>query len=348
MVASRVRPPSLLIPLLVSLVVHAGGGVVGARWVIGADPHDSRAARLPPDPTPEDPPGVEPAPAPEPEQLRLGMDDGEATTVTWLGFKEFEEHFAEPSEVDQPALTLDPAGNAGPEGNGEILPALNAAPEPSPAAEVVPEQPERPAEPTSPQDSPREATGADDAEPIDVAPSDDEPPVPPEVAQPLLPPSAESVPSPPVEPQDSATPEPLLPIPPSDPAPVAAGGGGAGDDGKESDRESTPASILTAEWKKLGQPLAGKGLEIKTRRPRLTHYTRIMGAARDPVVRVHFRRDGRVDKVDLVHSSGNPDVDRPVIDAVFEWRATGKPLENVPRPSPPGTLAVEFRIIMGG
>ena len=126
--------------------------------------------------------------------------------------------------------------------------------------------------------------------------------------------------------------------------PPAPSGSGAA--GHHSDRESAASSILEAEWSKLGRPLAGAGLEIKTRRPKFTQYTRIMGAARDPVVRVHFRRDGRVERVDLVRSSGNADVDRPVIDAIYLWRATGEPLKRIPSPSPPATYPVEFRILM--
>lgn len=118
------------------------------------------------------------------------------------------------------------------------------------------------------------------------------------------------------------------------------------DQGQQADRESNASSRLTAEWKKLGQPLAGGGLEIKTRRPRFTQYTRIMGANQNPVVRVHFRKDGKVDRVEMIESSGNPDVDRPVINAVYDWRATGARLSSVPEPSPPGTLALEFRILL--
>lgn len=152
--------------------------------------------------------------------------------------------------------------------------------------------------------------------------------------------------SPEARPQ-SAVPTPASPsVPPSSPG---VRGGGGRDAGEQSDRESTASSILTATRAQLGKPIAGKGIEIKTVRPRFTHYTAIMTVPRSPRVRIHFRRDGEVEKVELVRSSGVPDVDRPLLDAVYQWRAVGKELEALPADvagSDPHVLVIEMRILL--
>jgi protein TonB len=355
---------ALTLPFLISLLLHMAAGAIGARWSFHSDATIARSseslAAIMPD---ETPPAVEPEPEPDP--LRLGLNDSTATSLTWLGFDEYIEHFADQSEVDQPELTMDPPSGpptdamavvltqpAPPTPEGLESSVAEAASEP-PAAQSAQAEPaeeestdESLAEfpPPGAEESPtrEEAEELDETEsgtmPLAPAPAVELPPEP--QPKPLSPPTPPPAPRPaPVPVQIAPTPPAPTPTPPAAPS-------GSGATGRQSDRESTAASILTAEWKKLGQPLAGAGLEIKTRRPKFTHYTRIMGAARDPVVLVHFRRDGRVERVDLVRSSGNADVDRPVIDAIYLWRATGEPLGRIPLPSPPATYPVEFRILM--
>jgi TonB family protein len=111
----------------------------------------------------------------------------------------------------------------------------------------------------------------------------------------------------------------------------------------------------------MGKPIAGKGLEIKTVRPRFTQYTRIMTAPQSPVFRIHFRKDGTVERVETLRSSGVADVDRPVIDAIYKWRAVGEELGRLPDPPnaaqggvggsvSPGvkvpTISIEMRILL--
>lgn len=355
---------ALTLPFLTSLLLHIAAGVLGARWSFDADAKIALSAASIAATMPEEkPPAVEPELQPDP--LRLGLNDSTATSLTWLGFDEYIEHIAEQSEVDQPELTMDPPSGPPSEAMAVIL---------APPAPPTPETQESPATPATPE-PPVEQTVQ--AEPIEKNPIDESPagtptqeaeesptreeaedlgvsetgnvPLPPAptVELPLEPqPKPQSPPTPPPAPQPTPAPVQFAPTPPAPPPALPSAPSGSGATGRQSDRESTATSILTAEWKKLGQPLAGAGLEIKTRRPKFTHYTRIMGAARDPVVLVHFRRDGKVERVDLVRSSGNADVDRPVIDAIYLWRATGEPLGRIPLPSPPATYPVEFRILM--
>ncbi len=346
---------ALTLPLLTSLLLHLAAGALGARWSFNSaasSPHDfdSIAAIMPEEP----PPRVEP----EPDPLRLGLNDSTATSLTWLGFDEYIEHIAEQSEVDQPELTIDPPSGPPTEAVAVVLtPPSPPTPEiqESPAAGIVPEPPvEEAAQAEKIEADPMdEALAETPTRETEASPTQEEaevleesetgtmslPPAPTIELPPEPEPKPPSPPTPPPAPLPTPAPVQFAPAPPSAPS-------GSGATGRQSDRESTAASILTAEWRKLGQPLAGAGLEIKTRRPKFTHYTRIMGAARDPVVLVHFRRDGKVERVDLVRSSGNADVDRPVIDAIYLWRATGEPLGRIPLPSPPGTYPVEFRILM--
>lgn len=153
-------------------------------------------------------------------------------------------------------------------------------------------------------------------------------------------------PVPPVSPGKSGTAASSPSVPPSSPG---VRGGGGRDAGEQSDRESTASSVLTATRAQLGKPIAGKGIEIKTVRPRFTHYTAIMTVPRSPRVRIHFRRDGEVEKVELVRSSGVADVDRPLLDAVYQWRAVGKELDALPPDTPgadPHVLVIEMRILL--
>lgn len=442
----------------------------------------------PPEPKPPEPL----PPPPEPEVLRLGMQtSAQADAPAWIGFEQYEEHSAKPSEIDQPELTMDP-----PPGAPLAQPAMPAiagaavqtvpeeptqAPEPSPAPEpAAPAEPSvssaadgapsateaepiiapvmpKPVEPpppaaggvspmpsvtdrplpqsdTPPSDEPgiqpdssekpgdrpdesqppREGSAVDPAPegpkpdpmqseeepmpgPLDVPPRDgveaagprdpseslpekeepseerpldtppsDAPEPPPDTGplpsdeaaaepakpgqpdtRPVAEPSPETPTPPPNEPgQTTSAPTPGAPAQPAIPA-----GAGETSPGTQSDRESSATSVMTARRDQLGKPIAGKGLEIKTVRPRFTQYTRIMSAPRSPIYRIHFRRDGTVEKVETIRSSGVSDVDRPVIDAIYKWRAVGEELDRLPStPSEPGgkqpTLAIEMRILL--
>ncbi|MDX2114907.1 MAG: energy transducer TonB [Planctomycetota bacterium] len=533
----RSRTDPLLVGFLASMLMHAGTGAVLSTVRVEREPATElrggaegllEMAFVPPEAVPPDPPEPAPEPAPEPpeapliepppqpEAVKLGMAETGEARETWLGFEEYKEHFAEPSEVEQPALTLDPSsGPSGPELPSAATPpspqgecslasapagepaAAQAAPEESRAAEEeeesverveardagpsasppppsdevailvgerpLPERDERAeAEPSEdesaesdettlevgPQQAEREGVeGAAEPEVIgapaaggasvagadqpaaemesgatptldgelreserlesEVPPSEGESeavedqegestePAPEEIgaaappllatapaaAQPLPPapevadlevgpmPEAEVEEASEAAPSETSTaevgdaaseaaPRAATPAAPGVPGPGASeaarpnslppapAASGARELGLASDRESDATSIVSAPMRKLGQPLSGKGLEVLTRRPRFTHYSRLMGAARDPVFKILFRSDGTVEDVELVRSSGNPDIDRPLIDAMFQWRAKGEPLTKL-KPGPPQeTIAIEFRVLL--
>ncbi len=135
----------------------------------------------------------------------------------------------------------------------------------------------------------------------------------------------------------------MAPRPAARPSPQA-GGTGQNAVGILSDRESVAAAIKSAlDVTEFGKPLVAKGLKIKTVRPKLTKYTEITSRGA-PVIRILFNRMGEAADVQVLKSSGNPDIDRPVVDAAYEWTAEGKELEQLSE-KPPGTVAVDVRII---
>jgi hypothetical protein len=93
------------VALLLSLLVHA---MLLGMLVLGIAPTDflgSGAAVLPPPPRLSEPPA-------ELQVLHLGLEDSDADTRTWIGYRDPQEQLAPRSEVDQAAFEADPAGGA--------------------------------------------------------------------------------------------------------------------------------------------------------------------------------------------------------------------------------------------
>lgn len=311
-----------------------------------------------------------PPPSETPDPLTLGSDLSQSTSITWIGFDEYQEHvLREKSEVDQPELSLDdPAGMPTPPAVAQTAPAPRPAqqPQPQPAEpqEVVAEAKPRPPAP-EPIDAEPPApviTQAPDPDPVETeeAPqvAADEKPVLADRVGPLAPdpaPESESTsvetpvaqtpaesPAPQTPPQEPQEPVETAEQPPAQPS--AAPGSEA--TGQHADREADAASIVTATVSKLGRPLVAHGLEIQTIRPRYTYYTQVTATPRPPIVRVQFDRSGKVYRAQILQSSGSADVDRPLLDAIYQWRAKGKQLEGLSAGNPPETVSIEFRILL--
>lgn len=345
------------------------------------------AARLtyepePPAPAPperETPPPM-PLPQPEPEDaIRLGIDDSDVDTETWIGVRP-----EEAGEAQGRLSQIEQAAYARPAGNPDLPLIAAPTPElpPTPFEEPAPSSPVTDAQ--QPTDAPAglpaaqptsEPTSApepfEEPPPEERAPrpeSDERAPAPeatPEDFTPLVivpvPEPAALVPeSPPAEeaPQSVSRPDEApvgLPPPPSAPAtPPAAAPGGVVDEqfpGEISDRESEATAIREALVVEPGKPVAGKGLQVKTIRPRWSHFTLLTATPRDAVVRVSFNRFGKVEDVEFLQDTGRPDVDRPLLDAVYNWTASGKELEKLAPPiegKPVETVKLVFRLILRG
>jgi hypothetical protein len=129
-------------------------------------------------------------------------------------------------------------------------------------------------------------------------------------------------------------------------APTTANRSGQGGNG--ADRESDAFAKDRPVNVRPGQPLAGKGLSIKTVAPRWTTATRVLHRFRDPVVRVTFGRNGKVLKAAFVpgKDAGHPDVSGPLLDAIYRWTAQGEELNQIPEGDPLAGLVLEFHVAL--
>jgi hypothetical protein len=155
-------------------------------------------------------------------------------------------------------------------------------------------------------------------------------------------------------------PEPALevrPAPVQQPEPVPSGGGGGGlGAGITSDRESIATAVRQAPAVRPGRVLATQGLEIQTRAPRWSYSTMMTRRPRNATVEIYFGPDGRVRRADFVrdgttiYNSGSPDVDEPLLSAIYTWTARGKPIDELrarsAEMSAAGKDAPELRILI--
>lgn len=243
-----------------------------------------------------------------------------------------------------------------------IKPADDPKTETGPAREAIrPAQPtqqsEEAAKPDSLRDTPEHRNAPRESEKENAkSPSTDEAqssplPAAPESQGPRPDPATETKPIQTPQSPNSQNPQ-QPPDSPANPAPPGPQGipvqprAGNGQEGRGilSDRESLAAAIKKAiVVDKWGQPLVAKGLRIRTVRPKFSKYTEITSRG-SPVVRILFDRTGKAKEVILLSSSGVQDVDRPVVDAAYQWIAAGKELEEL-REIPPETVAIDVRVI---
>jgi TonB family protein len=133
--------------------------------------------------------------------------------------------------------------------------------------------------------------------------------------------------------------------PAADAEPLDRSGAGGDENARGflSDRDSDAAAIKQAISVNPGKPLAAKGLRIQTVRPKWSNYALATANPNDVVVRIWFDWTGRVTKAAIIQSSGRDDVDRPILDAVYNWRAAGEQLSTI-KDQPDGRLQLVFKI----
>jgi hypothetical protein len=245
------------------------------------------------------------------------MENSSAETETWLGAESDSEHAAPESEVEQAALSPAPDPSQG-ESPGET--------EPSAAPVEQASEAEMEAALRLLQDARRVLESMVDA--AGEAAMAAMRPVPPQV-------QAES-PS------------------PARPAATEAAQEPGGTPGLPSDKESVAAALRDATAVVPGRVVAARGLEITTRRPRFSAATRMTAMPRNPVVRITFGRDGHVRRAEFVRhenvllSTGHPDVDEPLINAIYRWTARGEALARISERDPEDGISIIMRIILVG
>lgn len=214
------------------------------------------------------------------------------------------------------------------------------------------------AQETSPQEEPREAPPTEVAgpAPAGVQGSDQEPEKREEQLQRLGPedelgkvpeagakptgedaatqPPVNPAPLSPIAPVSEPPPDPFAPpvqplaAPPTPPAsPTTPGAPASGPQlgeiaPEESDASAVEESLAIAP----GRTLARDGIEIRTARARWSSTTRVTAIPRNPILEVTFDATGKVVRAAYLpgKSTGYPDVDRPLLDAIYRWRASGE------------------------
>lgn len=130
----------------------------------------------------------------------------------------------------------------------------------------------------------------------------------------------------------------------SESQPTPAAGGQSKQKGIRSDRESEAFTkqIIDTPMRD-GRVQAGRGLNIRTRRADFTNTTLLTAPPRDTLVRISFQRTGKVKRAEFINGSatGNPNVDDPLMNAIYRWQASGKDLNSL---GPEETLSVVVRV----
>jgi hypothetical protein len=168
----RRRPANLplLIGLVVSLVFHAVLLPPLVAAMSAERDQSSIAARFEPDDF--TPPEEEPPPDDEQREVELGIDARTPSTLTWIGYEEYEKHLTEIGMIDQAAFRDEPAGDLAPPGGARSGPPPQPAlPEAADAARAETAAAEQPPPADRPQDD--AAAAASPPPPALQAPFDD-------------------------------------------------------------------------------------------------------------------------------------------------------------------------------
>jgi len=278
----------------------------------------------------------------EPDSIDLGIDESTASTLTWIGFDDYQEHMAALAEVEQAAFQTTPTG-------AEAAPAApSQAPVDTPPDNVDARTPVEspPVDPdTEPPTSPDpfeeleawlEATQQGDGPPVGE-------PTKPDARAQALQDMLEQLQRMMEDPVETPQPDQAAPPDPSGPPQPRP----AGQPGEQSDQESDATSILDVSMEQLtlGRPLAAQGLQIKPRKPVFTMLTLVTAVPANPTAELRFRRDGKPDRVRLLESSGDPRIDESVLNSLYRWRAAGKQLREL---EPGQTIPIRIRILLTG
>ena len=281
------------------------------------------------------PEGLFEEPEPLEEELHLGSMTSDAATMVWIGYDEYEEHLARPSETDQAAFDPAPPGPLGDEPDVvevdvEPVPTETPAPEAVETAETAESAAEE-----APSPTPVMIVEGPMGPPAPPAPEVSETPL--EELGPLTPARVEELLA---TSETEGTEQVDATAESSPPTPKEQGA----DPGNEADKEALATSIKQALKWKPGKPLAAEGLEIRTVAPKFGKYTSLTRRL-DPVIRVWFNKSGSVHKCEILQSSENGDVDRNCLDALYQWRARGAVLDEMKVSGVPATISVDVRIV---
>ena len=346
--------------LVLSVILHAA--VIVPMLMAAFTSHGPTSRMQPARFNPEDfRPPEEEAEMPPPE-VQLGIDAPTPSTLTWIGYEEYQEHLAALAEFEQAAFTDDPSG--GPR-NGPRPPETAAPPED--ALTQTPEQQDATEERLKneiEQAAPPAASAAlselSEEDIIAIAnwldglaayagPKPEEPTETqrqPEAIDPLarwlqhieaIARERQTQPQEKAEPQPTEAEEEEVTPPAVEPAPPEVG--------EHAEKESDATSIVEVPLNEMepGHPIARPGLEVSPRKPQFTTLTLLTASPGNPLVEIRFGRDGLPAKAVILESSGDSRVDHAFEASLYRWRASGKALSKLAGEQ---TITVRIRIIL--
>ena len=310
--ASVLAHVAVVAPLLVTVMSAAGGRHVHLRAQF--DPQDFR---------------------PRTDEIALGVETSAASTLTWIGYEQYQQHLAALAEIEQAAFRTNPAGEAQPspdEGvstpvaDAQATPTGNVTAEPAdPLAELAAWLDSLGGDSASPEPTTRVTAGtstSDHKALLEVLAALQRLLSTP-VESPHANQAARPVKSPPEQRSDDAT----------------------RDHGTPAEKESDPTSIIDVpreNWQ-LGKPIAAQGVEIRPRKPSFTTVVLLTAAPANPLCEIHFRHDGKPALARILESSGDARVDEAILNSLYRWRATGKRLDAL---ADDETITVRIRIVL--
>lgn len=112
-----------------------------------------------------------------------------------------------------------------------------------------------------------------------------------------------------------------------------------------SNKDSDPTSTVDVpiDEIKAGQPIAAEGLELAPQRPEFPMVVKLTASPCNPLVVLHFKRDGRPLLCEIIETSCDSRVDTALLSSLYRWRASGAPLEQLEGDE---TIGVRIRIVL--
>ncbi len=326
--ACVMRDRSTILPLALGFVLAVGLHVLAAPGLLSwLDPDQmGRIMRVEPADPRSDPPL-------EPKRPMPGQADPGTSTVNLLSHEDYRKLIArDEAPFDQPTTQrqVEPAPST------ERTP-LDPTPPDVDLAEADPSPPAPPPSPAAPTASvlPPMPTGAPAGSPlVTEVPS----PRPDLIEAPRAPEPQPAAAVATARPNPQPAERPREPAPPA-PAPAAA------DEARptvapRARSESPPAARVVGLNVQPGEVVSRRGYKINTIAPRFGIVALRTTRPKDPIVTIVFDANGEVAEAVMTRSSGYPNVDSPILNAIYKWTAEG---ENLP----PQLVLEEVNIILG-
>jgi len=303
---------------------------------------------------------IEQAQPPSPPEIDLGIEESKVASIAWLGVEDQElKGIAEPSTVEQAALSTNPGDASVPAESAQTPPPIpeqmqaQAPQEPQPEAEPIEET--SPTEPvTLPPPPALEITPSPTPKTEIVEPAPEQEQSEPQAEQSAKPEQAPTETAPEPEPKREPTePQPELISPPT-PTPTQLTSPGL--PGELARREAVATAIREADdvvYDKMNRPLSAHGLEIQPKAPQYPLSVRNAALPSNAIVLIRFDRAGKVRSADFLvsadgkkrYDTGQREVDAPLMAAIYQWTAKGKPLLELDPLDPDATFEVPMRIL---